>query len=75
MPIYNLAKIFAPQRIAVIGASPDAASVGHTVLANIRGGFKGSVYAVNPKYQQIDGTPCFQSVRELPEPVIRAEGA
>ncbi|QDT02158.1 Succinyl-CoA ligase [ADP-forming] subunit alpha [Rubripirellula lacrimiformis] len=70
MPIRNLDKIFAPHSVAVIGASKRPASVGNTVLLNlVDGGFTGSVYAVNSKYQEIGGVACFGAVGEIPDPV------
>jgi acetyltransferase len=67
MPIANLDKIFRPQRVAVIGASRRTGSVGYTVLRNlVQGAFAGELYAVNPKYDAIEGVPCFPSVAELP---------
>lgn len=68
MPIYNLDKVFHPQSIAVVGASRRSKSVGQTVLRNLlHGGFGGDVYPVNPKYEAIDGTPCFADVTALPK--------
>ena len=70
MPIRNLDKIFAPKSVAVIGASDRPSSVGNTVLSNlIDGKFAGSVYPVNPKYQNLDGMTCYHSVAELPNVV------
>ena len=69
MAIRNLEKIFAPKSIAVIGGSKDKASVGHTVMRNlIEGGFPGTLYPVNPKYEEIDGTQCFATIGEIPAP-------
>ena len=36
MPIRNLNKIFQPQRVAVIGASCNSASLGYKALANLQ---------------------------------------
>ena len=69
MPIKNLDKIFAPNSVVVIGGSPRAGSVGQTVLRNLRNGFRGNIYAVNPKYRDIAGTPSFPSILEIGEPV------
>ena len=67
MPIRNLDKIFHPQSIAVVGASPRPESVGRTVLQNLMdGGFAGEVYPVNPKHRTIGESPCFATVAELP---------
>ena len=56
-----------PQTIAIVGASPKPGSFGGAVLANLAQHFKGKVFPVNPQYQEINGYPCFPSLRELPE--------
>jgi len=56
--------------VAVVGASVREGSVGHEVVRQlITGGFDGSAYPVNPKYDEILGLPCFPSVTEVPGPV------
>jgi acetyltransferase len=58
-----------PKAIAVIGASQQPGR-GTSVVANLRdAGFKGEVYAVNPRYTDVLGFPCYPSVNELPEAV------
>ena len=58
-----------PKAIAVVGASPRPGP-GSRVLANLRdAGFKGGIYAVNPRYPDVLGYPCFASVAELPKEV------
>ncbi len=67
MSIYRLDKLFAPQSVAVIGASARPGVLGHTVLAALRqGGFAGALYPVNPNYTAIDGLPCAASLEALP---------
>ena len=59
MSAHYLTPLFAPRSVAVIGASVRAGSLGHAVFANLRaGGFAGGLFAVNPKYEVIDGAPC-----------------
>ncbi|MGO2148591.1 MULTISPECIES: bifunctional acetate--CoA ligase family protein/GNAT family N-acetyltransferase [Halomonas] len=60
---------FEPRTLAVFGASEKPASLGGLVLNNLQeGGFKGTLWAVNPKgYDQVFGVPCFSSVADLPE--------
>jgi class 3 adenylate cyclase len=54
MSTYHLDKVFSPRSIAVVGASPRAASPGHAVHRNLRcGGFAGRVDLVNPHYDAI----------------------
>jgi acyl-CoA synthetase (NDP forming)/GNAT superfamily N-acetyltransferase len=66
----SLRHVFAPESVAVIGASRRTGTVGRVILDNIRGGgFRGRVYAVNPHARQIGGERCLPSVADLPEPV------
>jgi len=65
--ISNLDKIFAPQRVAVIGASDSPTSVGYTVLRNLIGsGFRGVVYPVNPKRESVQGVQAYPDIPSLP---------
>ena len=61
---------FAPQNVAVVGATDKRGSVGRTVLLNLlKGPYSDRVFAVNPKRKEVLGAPSFPSVAELPEPV------
>jgi len=66
----SLESFFAPQSVAVIGATDREGAVGRSVLANlISGGFRGKVYPVNPKRKETLGLPTFASLGEIPETV------
>ncbi|MFN0042594.1 MAG: acetate--CoA ligase family protein [Alphaproteobacteria bacterium] len=57
-----------PRSVAIIGASLREMSAGWRVLRNLRTtGFKGAVYPVNPRYDDIAGLRCYPSVGQLPE--------
>jgi len=63
-----LASIFAPQTIAVIGATERKRSVGRTLMTNlIAGGFPGKIYPVNPIQETILGIKAYPNVAALPE--------
>ncbi len=67
MTIRYLDRLLAPASVAVFGASERPGSVGATLWRNLRaGGFRGPLYAVNPKHDTIDGTRAWRSVAELP---------
>jgi acetyltransferase len=67
MTIRNLHYAFAPKSVAVIGASCRPGAVGTVVLDNIiKGGFAGDVWAVNPKYTELNGRRCYTAVKDLP---------
>lgn len=56
-----------PKSIVVIGASNDIQKPGGKALFNIlKGTFKGDIYAVNPKTDNVQGVQSFPSVEALP---------
>jgi len=60
---------FSPASIAVIGASPQEGSLGGQIIANLRYGYTGRIYPVNPHYSEIQALPCYPTVEEIPDPV------
>ncbi len=60
--------LFDPKVVAVIGATPKEGKVGNILLKNLKN-FRGKVYAVNPKYEEILGFECYPSVEEIPDEV------
>lgn len=67
MTIRNLEHAVRPASVAVIGGSVREGSVGQVVMRNVvEGGFEGQIWAVNPKYRDVQGRPCFHRVRDLP---------
>jgi len=70
MGAHYLHKLFAPKSVAIIGATTRTDSVGYRVFMNmIEAGYKGELYPVNPKYQEIGGKQCFASVEAIGKPV------
>ncbi|MBT8400707.1 MAG: bifunctional acetate--CoA ligase family protein/GNAT family N-acetyltransferase, partial [Rhodothermia bacterium] len=62
--------IFAPDSVAVIGATERAGSVGRTILWNlITNSFGGTVYPVNPKRPSVLGIKAYKSISEVPDRV------
>ncbi|WP_066382256.1 bifunctional acetate--CoA ligase family protein/GNAT family N-acetyltransferase [Anabaena sp. CA = ATCC 33047] len=62
--------IFAPQSVAVIGASEKAGSVGRTLLWNlISNPFGGTVFPVNPKRHSVLGIKAYPTIADIPETV------
>jgi acetyltransferase len=64
----SLSFLFAPQSVAVIGASERAGSVGRKVMENLAS-FPGKVYPVNPNHPTVLGKPAFPSVSAIRAPV------
>ncbi len=61
-----LQPFFEPTSVAVIGASRSPGKVGHDVVRNLlAGGYRGPLYPVNPKADEILGLPCYPSVERI----------
>ncbi len=58
--------LFDPESVAVVGATPKRGKVGYAILENLRN-FRGKVYAINPKYREVLGYPCYPSILEAPK--------
>ncbi|UCF34395.1 MAG: acetate--CoA ligase family protein [Phycisphaerales bacterium] len=68
--VRDLESMFAPQSVAVVGASRRPGSVGYAVMRNlIHGGYAGVVYAVNPKAKSILGLRCVESLSAIDDRV------
>lgn len=57
-----------PQSIVVVGGSKDIHKPGGKVLKNlIDGGFKGKLYVLNPKEDEVQGIKSYRDLKELPD--------
>lgn len=66
----SMRAVFAPQSIAVIGASRKPGNLGHEIVHNLRTtGFQGALYVVNPSASEVDSVPSFPSLSAIPGPV------
>ena len=63
-----LESLFRPKSVAVIGASSKELSIGNRVIKNlIDFGFKGGIYPINPKADEIRGLKAYKSIMECPD--------
>lgn len=61
-------ELLEPRSIVVCGASSNVQKPGGKVLKNlIDSGFKGQIYAVNPKEAEVQGIKCYPTVEDLPQ--------
>ncbi|NNE12839.1 MAG: GNAT family N-acetyltransferase [Ilumatobacter sp.] len=65
----SVARLLLPTSIAVIGASDDVGSVGHSVWTNVASRSRCPVYAVNPAHDTVGGRQSFATVTEIPDEV------
>ena len=64
----SLRPFFQPSSVAVVGASQNPSSIGRRILnAILSAGFKGPVYPVNPKVNEIGSLKAYPNIRELPQ--------
>jgi len=62
--------IFEPKSIAIVGASREPKKMGHIIAKHIiEAGFKGKIFPVNPKADQILGLRTYASVEDIPDPI------
>src|ERR1039457_2611656 len=66
----QLAEIFNPRSIAVVGASGNPVKAGYQFLRTlIAGGYRGKIFPVNPKEREIMGVLCYASILDVPAPL------
>ncbi len=64
--MHSLDALFSPESVALIGASEREDSVGRLVLSNLlEAGFKGRLYAVNPRRKKILGLPAHPDIASI----------
>jgi len=68
LPIRSpLHDILAPTGIAIVGASADPTKRGYKAMVGlINGGYRGSIYPINPKADHILGVKAWPSIAEMP---------
>ncbi len=60
-------KFFTPESVALVGASATPGKVGNSVLDSLaKHDYKGKVYPINPKAEEILGIKCYPSVDAIP---------
>ncbi|MDI6819654.1 MAG: CoA-binding protein [Candidatus Hodarchaeaceae archaeon] len=65
-----LSSFFEPSSVAVVGASREPGKLGYEILRNIiEAGFKGKLYPINPKADEILGLKCYPSVKDVQDDI------
>lgn len=71
--VATVAKLFNARSVALIGATADLTKLGSSAIVAMQNlGFKGDIYAVNPRYDTMMGYPCVASVADLPDGIEAA---
>jgi acetyltransferase len=65
-----LEAIFAPQSVAVVGASPDPTKLGHRVLRNVvENGYAGRIVPIHPTAPQVLDLPAYPTIGAVPDKI------
>jgi acetyltransferase len=67
---HPLDSFFAPESIALIGASRDHEKIPGRLLSMLRkNDYPGKLYPINPNYEDIDGLKCYKSIADVGAPI------
>jgi acetyltransferase len=64
-----IGRLFWPETVALVGVSRKGGMVTDILHSLRKWGFNGKLVAVNPRYEEFDGVPCFPSLSAVPAPV------
>nr|WP_295835015.1 acetate--CoA ligase family protein [uncultured Azospirillum sp.] len=65
--VRQMNRIMKPDAVAVIGASSEDGKIGNSVMKNlINGGYKGKIYPIHPKADDILGYKAYRGVKDVP---------
>jgi acetyltransferase len=68
MSTHYLNRFFVPKSVAIVGASERKESVGYRLLLNMQeAGFKGKLYPVNPKRDELLGLKAYPDIDAIPD--------
>jgi len=66
----HLDSFFNARSVAVVGASSNPVKIGHTILDSLlHQGYRGTIYPINPKQEQVMGLSAYRSLCEVPGPI------
>ena len=66
----NFDALFTPRSIAVVGASSRPKTVGNDVVKNlVNQGFKGQIYPVNPKIDELYGLKVYHDIKDIDQSI------
>jgi len=65
---HYLTPLFEPDSVAIVGATARPGAVGEVLVRNmLESGYRGALYAVNPKHAKVQGLPCYPTVAKVPQ--------
>jgi len=69
-PAAEMESLFQPRTIAVFGASTNQAKIGYRIVENLlQGGYRGTIYPINPHGGRILGCPIYKTLGEIQDDI------
>ncbi|WP_299978006.1 acetate--CoA ligase family protein [Desulfobacula sp.] len=66
----SIEPLFNPCSVAIVGCSGDLSRLsGRPLKFLLDNNYKGQIYPINPKYNEINGIRCYPNIKEIPETV------
>ena len=66
----DLTSLLKPQSIALIGVSKEPGGIGERILRYLTNhGYRGAIFPVNPKYEEIQGRKCYPNIASIPSEI------
>ena len=65
----DVADLFTPNRVAVVGATEREGSIGRAIMENLLADFEGQTIPVNPNKEAVLGQQCYPDLASVPEQV------
>lgn len=66
----RIARLLKPASIAVVGASTAMNKLAGQLIPTLQAsGYAGTIYPVNPRYDEVSGLPCYKSLEDVPGPI------
>ncbi|WP_049927120.1 acetate--CoA ligase family protein [Halopiger goleimassiliensis] len=62
----RLSDLFAPESVAVVGATDREGAVGRAILENLQADFSGTIVPINPDRDEVLGLECYPDVERAP---------
>ncbi|THE63321.1 CoA-binding protein [Salinadaptatus halalkaliphilus] len=62
----RLSDLFAPDTVALVGATDREGAVGRAILENLQSGFDGEIVPINPDRESVLGLECYPDVASAP---------
>ena len=64
---FDLSPLLNPDSVVIIGVSKNSSRIGGRLFKYLsKHGYEGSLYLVNPKYEELNGVKCYPSISDIP---------